>query len=82
MDLDKLIASEGYKDALRRVASWKERLAKGDMAEAMKVRQENAAFFSRMRKSEPELYAVFQLSDKELSEMIYKKMTGKDITID
>lgn len=82
MNLDKLIASEGYKDALRRVAAWKERLENGDVAEAMLVRQENAAFFSRMRKSDPELYSLFQLSDKELSEMIYKKMTGKDITID
>lgn len=82
MDLDKLISSERYKDALRRVAAWKGRLETADRAEAMRVREENAAFFTRMRESDPELYSVFQLSDKELSEMIFKRMTGKDITID
>jgi hypothetical protein len=82
MDLDKLISSEEYREASRRVAMWKERLAGADRADALKVRDEKAAFFKAMRRDSPDLYLAFQVGDKELSELIYRKMTGRGITID
>ncbi len=82
MDLDKLIRSKESQEAQRRISSWKERLEKAGPAEAMKVRDEKAAFFKAMRKSSPDLYIVFLMDDKTLSERIYERLTGKKVTID
>ncbi len=43
---------------------------------------EKLAFFSQMRKSNPEPYPIFEINDKELSELIYEKLTGKKVIID
>jgi hypothetical protein len=82
MDLMKLIKSKEYKDASARIASWKAKLAKAGPEEAMKVRDEKSEFFGKMRGSSPALYSAFQLDDKTLSEMIYKKLTGREVVID
>ncbi len=82
MDLDALLSTDGYRAARARIASWKEILLKGGRAEALKVRDEKTSFFAAMRRSAPELYAVFQVEDRELSEIIYEKIRGKKVTID
>lgn len=43
---------------------------------------EKLAFFSQMRKSNKDLYYLFEINDKELSELIYEKLTGKKVIID
>ena len=82
MDLNVIMNSKEYKDAADRVAKWKERIEKGGPDEAIKVRDEKMKFFSEMRDKRPDLYAVFELDDKTLSEMFHKKVTGEDIIID
>ncbi len=82
MDLDELVRSKESQEAQRRISAWNERLEKAGPAEAIKVRDEKAAFFKAMRASSPDLYVVFQLDDKTLSERIYGKLTGKKVTID
>jgi hypothetical protein len=82
MNLDDILKSKEYLDARARVGRWKSRLDKGDAKEAAKVRDEKAAYFAKLRKDSPRVYVAFQIDDKTLSELIYKKITGKEITID
>jgi hypothetical protein len=82
MDLKGMLKSKEYKSALIRISEWKRRLERGGKDEAEKVRGEKVAFISGLKKSRPDLYLAFQLDDKALSELIYKKMTGKDATLD
>lgn len=81
MKLDEILKSKEYLDARTRVGGWRSRLAKGDAKEAARVRDEKAAYFAKMKKGNPQVYAAFQLDDKTLSEMIFEKLTGKKITI-
>jgi hypothetical protein len=82
MKLGELIKSREYQDARKMIAAWRGRLEKGGQDEAVKVRDEKAAFFQQMRKARPDLYTAFQVDDKTLSEAIFKKLTGRDIIID
>ena len=82
MDVRKLIGSKEYKEARSKVEKWKARLEKGSREDAVAVRDEKAEFFAKMRKASAPLYTAFQIDDKTLSEMIFKKLTGKEIMID
>ena len=82
MNLTELLKSKEYQEASGKIGAWKEKLAKADQQEVIRIRDEKVDFFKKMRTSNPELYVVFQLDDKTLSEQIYKKLTGKDIVID
>jgi hypothetical protein len=79
--LENLVKSPEYNDAKRKVASWKQRLMVSDRMDALAIRDEKDEFFGKMRSSRPDLYAVFEVTDKSLSETIVKKVTGKDIII-
>ena len=80
--LENLAKSKGYKDAEKRITSWKRRLEKADPEEAMRIMDERNSFFTQMRETEAELYSVFEIDDKVLGELIYKKLTGEEIVID
>ncbi|MBS3068135.1 hypothetical protein J4450_05505 [Candidatus Micrarchaeota archaeon] len=82
MSLIELMKTKEYKDADKKVKDWKERLSKANNSEVMKVKDEKLAFFSEMRKSNQDLYSIFEINDKELSELIYEKLTGKKVIID
>lgn len=82
MKISELIKSREYIDAKAKIQAWRARLGKSDAAEALRVRDEKAAFFSLMRKDRPDLYAAFQINDKSLSEAIHKALSGKEIIID
>jgi hypothetical protein len=82
MELNELIKSKPYLDARGRVAGWENLLEKGGKQETLRVRDEKAEFFAKMQKSRPDLYEVFHLDDKTLSEKIRKNLTGDDIIID
>ena len=81
MDLNALKNSKEYKDADEKVSKWKDRIINGDKGEALKVGSEKREFFDKMKATMPQLYLSFEMDDKDLSEMIFKKMTGKDIII-
>ncbi len=82
MKLAEMIKSKEFLEAKSNVSGWRARLEKADSKEAIRVRDEKSAFFSKMRSSRPDLYTAFQVSDKELSERIFKILTGKDVVID
>ncbi len=82
MKLGELVKSKAFLDAKAKVAAWKGRLEKGDAKEAVRVRDEKSAFFTKLRDDRPDIYLAFQVDDKTLSETIYKKLTGKDVIID
>ncbi|MEW6723268.1 MAG: hypothetical protein AB1324_08445 [Candidatus Micrarchaeota archaeon] len=82
MDVGELVKSREFRDAKKRIGDWKARLEKADARAAMSIRDEKAAFFAQMASERPDLYQAFRINDKELSETIHKKLTGKDIIID
>jgi hypothetical protein len=82
VELPELLKSKEYADARRRIDSWRQRLALAGKPEVVAIRSEKDAFFSRMRSARPDLYAVFQVEDKALSESIFKKTTGNGVVID
>jgi hypothetical protein len=80
--LENLTKTKGYKDAEKKISSWEIRLEKADVDEAKRILDEKDKFFTKMRSAKPELYEVFAIDDKTLSENIYKKITGDEIIID
>ncbi len=79
MTLKDILKSPEYDDAKRKVVFWKQQLTVSDRAEALAVRDEKDEFFGQMRASRPDMYAVFEIEDKSLSETIIKKVLGKTI---
>lgn len=77
-----LIKTKEYADGRGNVAGWKKRLGRTDAKGALEVKREKDAFFSAMRTKTPDLYALFKVEDKLLSEKILKKLTGREIIID
>lgn len=82
MKPSELLKSKEFKEASQRVAAWKSRLEKGGQDDVLKVRDEKAAFFGKMRETRPDLYAAFRVEDKTLGETIFKKLTGQDVVMD
>lgn len=80
--MKELITSKEFTEARRKITAWNERLEKADKITAMGIKKEKTVFFEHMRKSRPDLYAAFQMDDKILSEVIFKKVTGEEIVID
>lgn len=60
--MEKIAQSPGYKDACKRVESWKKKLMDGGRASALLVLKEKAFFFSRMREENPGMYRVFRVA--------------------
>lgn len=82
MKVSELVKSKEYLNAKAKIRSWKERLNRASEPEVMRIRDEKAAFFSQMREQNPQLYTALEILDKELSEMIFKRITGEDVIID
>ena len=78
----KLIKTREYTEGRKKVSEWEERLEKAGVKEAKLVGREKAAFFSEMKEKRPELYFLFRLNDKMLSEGIIRRLGGKEIIID
>jgi hypothetical protein len=70
--------TEEYSKALNRVMGWKKRLATADKSEVTQISQEMREFFGLMKQTNPRLYEVFSSNDKELSDIIHKKLTGAE----
>jgi len=82
-DVNSLVKSKGYTNASRKVDSFMQRLNEtSNKKELMKIRDEKAAFFESLRKSDPGLYEVFRIDDKTIGEILVKKISGKDVVID
>ncbi len=82
MRLTELVKSKGYVEASEKVGRWTRALETADALSARRIRDEKAAYFSRMKAETPSLYAAFQMDDKALSEIIQRKLTGEDSVID
>lgn len=74
--------TKDYRDALAKVRSWRKRIAKADADETRKILQEKREFFDHMEETNPQLYSIFRISDKELSEMAIERFTGTPAIID
>lgn len=57
-------------------------MKKADKEGAKKILEEKDAFFAKMKAELPELYAVFRIDDKTLTEKGTEIITGKRIIID
>lgn len=71
-----------YRNAISKIKSWKKKLSKTDKEGAIRILREKRNFFDEMRETNPHLYMVFQISDKEISEIANIKILGKEITLD
>lgn len=76
-----LLHSIEYKKASSRIADWKEKLQKSDKPATVKIRDEKMDFFSKMIRKNPELYSIFEIDDKALSELIYTKLSGGSVVL-
>ncbi|MFH1685232.1 MAG: hypothetical protein ABH983_02900 [Candidatus Micrarchaeota archaeon] len=74
--------TEEYKSAMIKIKSWKKGIEKSDRAGILSILDEKKIFFANMKKTNPGLYIIFQINDKELSEMASEKISGAKITID
>ncbi|HID72781.1 TPA: hypothetical protein EYP38_02460 [Candidatus Micrarchaeota archaeon] len=81
-ELELLLNSPEYRNANERVAKWKKRLERATREEMQEIQKEKLEFFTTMRREDPELYTAMKIKDKLLGEAIYRKLTGKDVTID
>ena len=82
MKYAKMLKSREYREARRKVLSWKSRLPAATRDEALAVLGEKARFFSRMRDESPDLYEILRINDKELSELVNERLLGRKIVID
>jgi hypothetical protein len=82
MEIKKILASAGYKDARNKIDEWMKRLKTAKADEALRISDEKATFFNKMKDSAPELYSVLAIDEKTLSGIIFKKLTGMDVIID
>ncbi len=71
-----------YRNAISKIKSWKKKLEKTNKEGATGILREKRDFFDEMRETNPQLYLVFQISDKEISEIANRKILGKEITLD
>ncbi len=81
-NLNKLIKSPEYRDTKKKIKGWRERLEKADKKETISIQKEKIKFFTKLKKKSPTMYSVFQIDEKELSERVLRKLTGKSIVID
>lgn len=79
--LSELLRSDRYLEAKVKIRNWKESLAKAGKEETLAIRGNKSAFFKKMREGDPELYAVFKLNEKELSEFIFKNLAGMEVIL-
>lgn len=82
IDIRQLVKSKYYSEACAAVRSWKARLETAAHNELQQILGEKTRFFKKMQKSNPDLYILFQISDKGLEEKIYEKLTGIDVIFD
>ncbi|MEW6036504.1 MAG: hypothetical protein AB1529_07875 [Candidatus Micrarchaeota archaeon] len=75
--LAKLVNSAPYREAISKYVRWMQKLRTASRAEAMRILREKKEFFSKMRSSEPGLYAFLEGEDKALSEEIYLRLSGE-----
>ena len=80
-DLEKILKSKEYKDALSKIKTLKDRLKKSSAKEALKVRDEKTAFFSKLKTDNTQLYMIFRIDEKIINEMLIKKIMNLDIKI-
>jgi hypothetical protein len=80
--MKEVIKSGKYKDARKKIDSLKERLTRADEGAALQVDKEAREFFSALRKSDPELCAVFKADETYLGMEIIRLLTGEDVIID
>ncbi|MBU0527500.1 hypothetical protein KKE92_03405 [Candidatus Micrarchaeota archaeon] len=74
--------TEEYGSALIKVKSWKEKIEKSDRVGLFRILDEKKIFFANMKKTNPNLYSIFQINDKEISESVAEKLSAAKITID
>jgi hypothetical protein len=80
--MNRLANSDKYKDAERRIDSWKERLKHADKAEVQEIEEESSKFFQSLKETEPAIYTMLKVDRNVLSAQIIKKLTGHDVIID
>ncbi len=74
--------TEEYRSALIKVKSWKEKIEKSEKKSLFRVLDEKKVFFANMKKTNPNLYSIFQINDKEISESVAEKLYTAKIVID
>ncbi len=74
--------SKDFKEAEAKIANWKDAIEKASNKEIKQISSEKNSFFNKMRETRPELYMIFMIDDKTLSERISEKTTGRRIVID
>lgn len=83
MDVRKIINSKEYKNAKTRISKWKLQLSDAKSKDEInQIKDEKTLFFNEMKKNHPITYGALRINDKELSESIYERLTGKQIIID
>ena len=85
MDIEKMkriSESHEFKEAEAKIANWNDAIEKADINGIKQISSEKNSFFSKMRDERPEVYMVFRVDDKTLSEKISEKLTGRRIVID
>ncbi len=74
--------TEEYQSAMRKIKSWKEKIGKSERGALLRILDEKKAFFANMRKTNPPLYQIFQINDKEISELVAEQLSSSKLTID
>ncbi len=74
--------SKRFREAEERISLWQEIVKNGDKKEIRNAWDEKTAFFDLMREKHPELYSVFRIDEKRLTEDMLKKIAGLETVID
>lgn len=81
-DLKKILKDPKYVEAKQRIEKWLASIEQGNKETVIKIRDEKRNYFDNLKKTAPRIYQCFEINDKILSEMIIKKLIGRDIIID
>lgn len=80
-DAARLVKSREYKEAMRRAADIRKRMASSNKFGLDNLLDETGLFFSGLKKKQPRIYEALGIQEKEIYEMAFRKKTGKDIII-
>ncbi len=75
----RLLRSDAYADAQRRIAGLKQKMSRANRFLIPEVLEECEAYFSGLRKGQPQIYEVVRIQEKELGEIAYRKIHGRRI---
>jgi len=71
-----------YREAAKKIGSIMGRLEGAGKEDAVRIWGEARDFFKELRKNDPEIYAMFELSRKRIKSTVLSIATGKDIIVD